>query len=243
MLSLDYRKFTMEDLDKFLDNKESGKDLNFRDSCDTLNGTVFYHICYFCNINANFNFDMLSLCLKKGADLNTNNYNGETPFRALCLYSKNAAEWSKIINLCLDYGVDLNCVGNNKLTPFYLLCHNPLIIFNEILLERCLKNGANLNIQISDGETPFHVLCSQHTKPGSGLSVEMLELYLKYGADLCIRNNEGKTPFHILYFDRFDGRDKVLKYIGKNKLIPDAILDECMPDRKLEYPYASIYFT
>ena len=124
---------------------------------------------------------MCNILIDRGADINAENDNGETPLH-LAAYNG----YTKICKLLIDKGANVNakqwCGG---MTPLHRAVCRKHFKTCEVLI----KNNANVNIRANSGETPLEESISNNNK-------KMCGLLIKNGADVNLRNNQGDTPLH-----------------------------------------------
>lgn len=177
------------------------------------------------NVKHDANINMVISNIKKGADLNWTNDDGETPLLK-AVRCKNL----DIIELLLSKGADVNAPVMDILDSFVLKFpeHKPIydtfydwadqkipnstVLFTAAyeaagassksnseyqVLKLLLEHGADPNIQNNKGQTALHI-CSG--VPGSYSSeserLESAKLLVEYGADVDIADNYDNTPLH-----------------------------------------------
>ncbi len=144
------------------------------------------------------NYEMCSYLLKKGLDVNNNNYKYQmTPLHVAL---ENRRIDFKIIDLLINSGADLNKEAKNGITPIFLaLGKNKQDIINLLV-----KKGADINKKNALGNTPLHSAC----KEGLG----GIDPLIKNGAELNVLNNKHETPLHVAVRSRkFDSIKKLIK--------------------------------
>ncbi|XP_078320257.1 uncharacterized protein LOC111102828 [Crassostrea virginica] len=122
--------------------------------------------------------DIVDLLIKRGADCNHSEEDGETP---LCKAS--GAGHVDIADLLIKSGADCNESGKEGKTPLYYASGAGHVDIVDLLIKR----GADCNDSEEDGETP---LCKAS---GAG-HVEIVNLLIKGGADCNKSDNYCATP-------------------------------------------------
>jgi len=120
--------------------------------------------------------------LEKGADINAQNNNGNTPLH-VAVWSSDPA---MVVTRLIEKGADINAQDNNGLTPQY----QAAMLRNLKMVMLLLEKGADKEAQNNDGNTPLHVA----THSGNEA---MATLLLHNGADIEAQNNDGNTPLHV----------------------------------------------
>ena len=120
------------------------------------------------------------LLLDYGADINKQNYRGETAIY-YAIYHKQ----KKMIDFLLKNGADIRI--DNTWEPFILrMIVRKDIEFAEFLLER----GANIDAQNKDGRSALHYAVSER-------QTDVVKFLLKNGANKNVSNNKGDTPLEL----------------------------------------------
>ncbi len=175
-------------------------------------------------------------------DLNIRDDEGKTPFYWICCYSYQNGFNLEMLKLCLEIGGDLNINDVVGCTSFHWICrYSYRNGFNLEMLKLCLDMGGDLNSKNIDGNTPFYWICCYSFD--NGFNLEILKLCLKMGGDLKILSSSGYTSFYWLCDREYPNKDKIMKYIGKHKLVNGEILSECIENGSLREGYYIIYFT
>ena len=123
--------------------------------------------------------EMFKLLVSSGADINTKNYNLETPLhKAAGLHVDNAAR------LLLELECEITCDDSISYSPLHRAVQNN----HDQLTELLLQYGVDPNQKCDRAEvTPLHVAAKSE-------SVLAAQVLLQYGAHIEATNTSGQTP-------------------------------------------------
>ena len=118
------------------------------------------------------------LLLSSGADINAENYKGET-----LLHKAVSSRNTELVEFLLESGADCSIEDDEGKTPFHFV----LTIEDARLL---LKAGANINAQDDEDKTLLH-------QAASSCNVELIKFLLESGADCNIKDDDrGRTALY-----------------------------------------------
>jgi ankyrin repeat protein len=141
--------------------------------------------------------------LQKGADINTKNEFGSTPFK-LAVVGDNV----NVVELFLKLGQDPNRESDKAIpdvTPLMSAAANG----NIKLLKLLLKHGAN----------PDYPTSGKHTALMSAIGhTDIFEILIKHGANIHARDNYGRT---VLIWAALHGTEEVVTLLCKMGAHPD----------------------
>jgi len=166
------KKGEVDLLEEFLSKKEeTGVDIDYvsGDGWTCLH-EIITHGCQFVGI--------AKTLLKHGAEVNTKDFNQDTPIHASLLYHNT--ENTRIL---VDHGADLSIKNGIGRTPL----HNAN---DSESLEILLNAGADINAKDQNGNTVLHyaVLAKD---------VDRVKLLVTRKCDINAANNSGSTPLHL----------------------------------------------
>jgi phosphate transport system substrate-binding protein len=130
------------------------------------------------------NPEVISLLLKNGADVNAEDFTGNTAWT----FAAEFCHDPEVMSLLLEAGADVNAKSNDDWTHegkmalmFVAESHS-----SPEVLSFLLKNGANVNAKTGRGNTAL-MFAARKGSP------EVVSLLLKNGADVNAKNNGGNT--------------------------------------------------
>jgi ankyrin repeat protein len=126
------------------------------------------------------NANLVDLLITRGADVNAQDKDGNTPLLMAALMD-HVAIAEKLIGL----GADVNAQDNDRNTPLHWATEQNSFAMAELFI----KKGAEVNVQDKYGSTPLHWAALNN-------SVAMAELLLKSGAEIDIKAKDGNTPLY-----------------------------------------------
>jgi ankyrin repeat protein len=106
--------------------------------------------------------DIVKLLLEKGADVNPQGEDSDTPLCSAC-----SGGHMDIVKLLLEKGADVNPQGEYSNTPLRSACYGGHMDIVKLLLEK----GADVNLQGKDSNTPLRSACSAVTWTSSSYSL------------------------------------------------------------------------
>ena len=128
------------------------------------------------------------LLLRKGADINQQDIDGNTPLHHYILKSP---ERNKGISIFLKGKADINSVNNKKQTPLHIAIYsNDANAVCQLIMDK-----ADLNQPDIDGNTGLHYIAKY--APQNRLMMKHICNNCYWNVDFSIKNNEGKTPLDI----------------------------------------------
>ena len=161
------------------------------------------HLALFCpgdelDVNAYKNyFNIATLLINSGANLNAKTSNHRTPLHML-------------INTSILINVEFDDKDANEL-------HKDVMKIAKLLI----KGGANVNAVDNDKNSPLHYAFKIDVVDGEPMrdnDIELAYILLEAGANLKLRNNDDETPYEVADVDdltRFDAYFKKNKYAKK----------------------------
>jgi len=133
--------------------------------------------------------DMMKLLISKGADINLQNKELDTPFFSYCSFE--AIKYDILLFL-IENGANLKLKNINGHTPLHLLCHNLNVTVE--MIEIMINSGAEINAETNEGNTPLFFLYHRNE-----IKKKEILYMVDKGANINQRcGNSGYTIFHIL---------------------------------------------
>jgi ankyrin repeat protein len=174
------------------DALDHGADLNATD----IHGTTPLHLLSTSRIHDGDALDLVWLLLKRGAGVNSQDKNKQTPFHLAI-----KGDWFQLARILLDNGADLNATEIHGTTPLHLLSESR-IHDGDALDLACLllKRGAEVHSQRKNKQTPLHLAIK-------GGWFQLARILLDHGADLNATDIHGTTPLHLLSASRIHDGD------------------------------------
>jgi len=159
------------------------------------------------------NENIVKELLKKGAEVNEKNNNGDTPLMISCRIGNE-----NIVKELLKKA-EVNEKNNNSNTPLHFACgcRNE---GNENIVKKLLKKGAEVNEINKDGDSPLIIAC----KNGN-------ESIIRYFVDneIGIKQNDKNTLYSLFVMACFNDNKNIIKYIksiiDENKFINEKYKD------------------
>jgi len=156
-----------------------------------------YNSLHIAGENERISYSVIDLLLSKGANIEANDYAGNTPLHVAVL-NKNHLVSSYLI----AKGADINAINNYGQTPLHLA----VLSLNRKLAFNLLKNGADMEAKDDQGMAPIHYAALIGAWNVTGLLITN-------GAELNAKDYEGKTPLVIA---EEAGQEKFSKLFRKN---------------------------
>ncbi|XP_051169147.1 putative ankyrin repeat protein RF_0381 [Leptopilina boulardi] len=156
-----------------------------------------------------YNQEIMKLLLKRGANPNSDGYNGKKLFIHLC-----QAKRFKEMSILLEFGANICVTDNDGNTALHYIVVNGNFIS---IVDFLLKNGLEIDVKNNNENTPLMYLIQKEIRP----NLKMIEHLIYRGASLNVRNKIGNTAFDIaVYYERSDvvltllelGEGKILKH-------------------------------
>lgn len=187
------------------------KDINMKDE----SGLSAFHLAVALE-DIDENIDVLELLLKMGADVDSNDFEGNTPL--LGYINMGNAELN-VLELLLKAGANINTQNSIGETPILAYIESTRITFGNINLDVInlfLNNGADISIRNNIGETPLHLA----TEIGEIADIDFLKLIVDSKVDISLQNSNDETAVHIALED---SNINILEYILANYTIPELL--------------------
>ena len=143
---------------------------------------------------------MAKILLKKGADVNAKDWQGETALHEAAYW--NAIDVAKVL---IDESANVNAKDKNGETPLHEAASKNAVDVAKILLEK----GVEVNTTDNIGETPLHEAAYRNAS-------DMAKVLLEAGADVNAKGNIGETPLHKATYWNASDMAKILINEGAN---------------------------
>lgn len=128
------------------------------------------------------NVKALEYLLKKGANINIQSGELETPLIIAC--SKDHREFALVL---LEQGCDIYSQDDEGKTALHYCTDSENLL---PVLTQLLDKGADINQPDNDGLTPLHI-AAKHNEP------QIVQVLLQRGANMNLQNEEGNTPLMV----------------------------------------------
>ncbi|CAB0030052.1 unnamed protein product [Trichogramma brassicae] len=159
----------------------------------------------------------VKLLLKRGADPNLANAEGETPLHVVC--SERINDAVELAETLIEYGGDrlrIDAVGKLGRTPLHLALNNG----NKRLIELLLKAGADLDSPDAEGETGLHMACRKYDDDDDDNDDILKMIFFKSKSSrIDARNRWGDTPLHLALRNN---RKRITKWLLRRGADPNA---------------------
>ena len=160
-------------------------------------------------------YDLLSLALQHGADINSRVFNENTILmEIISSYSKisdeekdRREELFKMAQQVVIDGIEVNAIDRNGESALFKAVRGKDIELVSFLL----NSGINPNIQNNYMQSALHYAVYQGIE-----SLDIILLLLKYGADPLLKNNKSQTIYEIL--------NEVILHTHGKKLLEDKFI-------------------
>ena len=158
-------------LAKLLETSETAIDLNAKDE---------YNCAPLLWAARNGHIDMLKLLLDKGADVETQGYNGMRALHHVCNSSKE-----KCVEILLEADANPNATDDANSTPLHWAAARGVLN----IIVRLSDKGADPNVATKTGVRPIHKACIYG-------QFQIVKKLVECGADVDVQDNEGNTALH-----------------------------------------------
>ena len=158
-------------------------------------------------IGKNRSPEFLDKLIRKGADVNAQDANGETALFHV-LKDTNAPSPAKIekIRVLLQHGADVNHFNSNSSTPLMAT----VLFCDAKVLKVLLSSQVNVNAQDIFGNTAVHMAVQHYDR----FERAKLKMLVSKGADLNIVNRESRTPLMAAFKENDNDAIKALLKFG-----------------------------
>ena len=137
--------------------------------------------------NNNKNIIIVKHLIKKGADVNASNENGNTPLHLACIYEKNYNN-NIVKELVNAKDVNVNVENTDGQTPLHIACEKCLV---QTVTKLVNAKDVNVNVKNTEGQTPLHIACEKC------VIVLVEQLVNAKDVNVNVENTDGQTPLHI----------------------------------------------
>lgn len=128
----------------------------------------------------------LRACLRRGADVNKKNNNGQSPLH-LAVTKEALFAYVSAMNL-IEHGADVNAKDKKGQTPLHLAVTKRM---GYDLVQSLIENGSGVNAKDEKDQNPLHIASKQR-------NMVAMKILVEKGADVNMKNGNGCTPLHIV---------------------------------------------
>ncbi|XP_023316824.1 uncharacterized protein LOC111694147 isoform X2 [Trichogramma pretiosum] len=163
---------------------------------------------------------MIQLLIQYGADVNTQDEDGDSPMMNLFHDESNDMRVRiEALKILLKNGADVTHINNESETIFRdIILYNPANSDTAVALELLLKNGADPNTMVDKYDaTALNFVCDEPKL--TRVHLKMIQILLKYKADVNIQDKDGFSPIMNLFRcpENYKLRLKVFKLLLENQ--------------------------
>jgi ankyrin len=162
---------------------ERGTDVNIRDKSEW---TPLH------SASNNGKYDIAQVLLSHGANVNAENYLGETPLHLVGQCKYGSQDGVRVAQLLLDGGVDVNARDKCNCTPLHAASYYGQLEIAQVLLD----HGATKEAKDDEGKTPLHQAVQVNFESHEAGPC-MVELLLDWGLDVNAQDDKLETPLHM----------------------------------------------
>ena len=168
------------------------------------------------NGNANFSATsippnpVISLLVKKGADVNTRDEQGSTPLEEAAAYGQTASTEALIEN-----NADIEARDNFGNTPLLAASYDDAVATMPDTIDAVnllLEKGADINARNNEGDTALIIASG-----GGVVKIQIVKALIEHGADLRAKNKKGETALAVAERDQVTGVIPLLKAALQSK--------------------------
>jgi len=164
---------------------------------DLFGCTALHYVC------AHGNFDLVKYLIKKGAEVNVQNNQGETPLHLAIDYDTEQS--TSIAKYLLDHGALIEVKDKWNWTPLYKAVMSP---YNLEIVVYLIAKGASFKEGFDDyGYTVLHWAIAR-----SKGRLEVVQYLVEKGADMLVKTECGKTAIDIA---QEEGHNLIKEYLEK----------------------------
>ena len=142
----------------------------------------------------NLGFDIARKLVLQGADVNSEDAEGQTPLFYFGLTQRDPDDYSvdfkSMGEFLINHGADINHRDFKGNTPLHATVENSRI--SELLV----SEGADVNAKNNEGITPLHIAAYDFRFDRYDRPTKNIKILLNAKADVDIRDNDGLTPLH-----------------------------------------------
>lgn len=134
------------------------------------------------------NLEIMSQLLKKGANINYQNQDGNTVLMRVCSLP-DQSNFLKTVKFLINEGANPNLLNNSKCTALSMVCFCKHLNEKEAVIDFLIKSNAEVKIFDNIGNTPLHALaCNSDVTP------KIIKLLVDADANVNHQNKYGSTP-------------------------------------------------